>query len=217
MSLTLKPVIVFADRTRSLGLVVDEILDIVESVLDLQVSAQHDGVVGSTVIAGKATDIIDVGHYLHKMDQNWFKNHDDEAYSSARSGSDGPSKRRLLLVDDSPFFRNMLGPILNIAGYDVTILDSARKAVQLCQNGMKFDLIISDIEMPEMDGLEFVKYIRDGSAWASTPVVALTSHATAKDIEQGYTQGFNKYVAKFDRETLLNTLADALSETGAAA
>lgn len=207
-----KPVLVFADRTRSLGLIVDEIIDIVEASLDLQVSSDRPGFVGSTVIADKATDIIDVGHYLHKMDQNWFKNHDDESYHTAKSVRSGAQKRRLLLVDDSPFFRNMLGPILTIAGYEVTILDSALKALQLCEGGQDFDVIISDIEMPEMDGLEFVSKIKNGSRWANTPVVALTSHATSHDIEHGYEMGFNKYVAKFDRETLLNTLSEALSD-----
>jgi two-component system, chemotaxis family, sensor kinase CheA len=206
-----KPVLVFADRERSLGLIVDDIIDIVEASLDLQINSQDSGIVGSTVIAGKATDIIDVGYYLQSIDQNWFKNHDDEAFASSKENRQTATKRRLLLVDDSPFFRNMLTPILKIAGYDVTVLDSAVKALRLCEDGSDFDIIISDIEMPEMDGFEFVTKVKDGSRWASTPMVALTSHATAQDIEYGYQKGFNKYVAKFDRETLLSTLSEALS------
>ncbi len=217
MDLPQKSVLVFADRDRSLGIVVDEIIDIVEISLDIQLDSNRPGFVGSTVINGKATDIIDVGHYLHKMDQNWFKNHDDQAFFSSKGGNIDGMKRRILLVDDSPFFRNMLTPILTIAGYDVTVLDSALKAITLCEDGADFDLIISDIEMPEMDGLEFVQKIRDGSRWATTPIVALTSHATPQDIEHGYQMGFNKYVAKFDRETLLTSLTDALSQKGAAA
>jgi len=207
-----KPVLVFADRNRSLGVIVDEIVDIVETTLDMQVSSERPGFVGSSVIAGKATDVIDVAYYLNRMDQNWFKNHDDESYATSRSARSSNSKRRLLLVDDSPFFRNMLGPILTIAGYDVTIMDSAVKAMQACENGADFDIIVSDVEMPEMDGLEFVSKIKDGSRWANIPVVALTSHSTAADVEHGYKMGFNKYVAKFDRETLLSTLSEALSE-----
>lgn len=217
MSENEKAVLVFADRERSLGIVVDEIIDIVETTLDLQLNSNRPGFVGSTVIAGKATDIVDVAYYLHQMDQNWFKNHDDQAFYSSKDHRAEGSKRRLLLVDDSPFFRNMLQPILTIAGYDVTVLDAAQKALQMCDDGADFDIIISDIEMPEMDGLEFVKRIKDGSRWADTPIVALTSHATPQDIEHGYQMGFNKYVAKFDRETLLSTLSDALSQKGAAA
>lgn len=205
-------VLVFADRDRSLGLIVDEIVDIVEVELNLQISAQTSGIVGSTVISGKATDIIDVGYYLQQIDQNWFKNHDEQAYANSKNGAAHTSKKRLLLVDDSPFFRNMLTPILTIAGYDVTVLDSALKAMSLCDQGENFDIIISDIEMPEMDGLEFVSAVRSGTKWVDTPMVALTSHSTAADIEYGYQKGFNKYVAKFDRETLLSTLTEALSD-----
>lgn len=214
-----KAVLVFADRNKSLGLVVDEIIDIVETTLDLQLGSTRPGFVGSTVISERATDIVDVAYYLGLMDRDWFKNHDDQAYHASRSAAnDGGNggKRRLLLVDDSPFFRNMLTPILTIAGYDLTVLDSAVKAMTLCESGKDFDLIVSDIEMPEMDGLEFVQKIKNGSRWANIPVVALTSHATPKDIEHGYQVGFNKYVAKFDRETLLSTLSDALSQKGAA-
>lgn len=212
-----KAVLVFADRSRSLGIVVDDIIDIVEDTLDIQMGSTKPGFVGSTVISGKATDIVDVAYYLHKMDQNWFKNHDDEAYFSGSRGGNESLKRRLLLVDDSPFFRNLLTPILTIAGYDVTVLDGALKALQLRESGTMFDLIISDIEMPEMDGLEFVEKVKEpDSAWARTPIIALTSHATPQDIEYGYQKGFNKYVPKFDRETLLSTLTDALTEKGAA-
>jgi two-component system, chemotaxis family, sensor kinase CheA len=209
-----KAVLVFADRDRSLGLVVDEIIDIVETTLDIQLSSDRPGFVGSTVIADRATDIVDVGYYLHKMDQNWFKNHDDQAFYATRDQTGGSGKRRLLLVDDSPFFRNMLTPILSIAGYDVTVLDSAIKALQLCDQGVQFDLIISDIEMPEMDGLEFVQKVKSGTRWSDIPMVALTSHSTPQDIEHGYKMGFNKYVPKFDREVLLSTLTDALSQKG---
>lgn len=213
-----KAVLVFADRNKSLGLVVDQIVDIVETTLDLQLNSTRPGFVGATVINDRATDIVDVAYYLHQMDRDWFKNHDDQTYHTTSSGTTGRAgqKCRLLLVDDSPFFRNMLTPILTIAGYDLTVLDSATKAMQLCENGKEFDLIISDIEMPEMDGLEFVQKVKNGSRWAHIPMIALTSHATPKDVEHGYQMGFNKYVAKFDRETLLSTLSEALSQKGAA-
>jgi two-component system chemotaxis sensor kinase CheA len=211
-----KAVLVFADRDKSLGLVIDEIIDIVDTDLDLQLSSDRPGFVGSTVINDLATDVIDAAYYLHQMDRNWFKNHDDQAFYATRGQGDKAAHKRLLLVDDSPFFRNMLTPILTIAGYELTVLDSAIKAMQLCDQGQEFDLIISDIEMPEMDGLEFVQKVRAGSRWAETPMVALTSHATPQDIEHGQKMGFTKYVAKFDRETLLNTLTDALSMRGGA-
>ena len=60
---------------------------------------------------------------------------------------------RLLLVDDSQFFRNMLAPLLSASGYRVTLAASAAEALQLKDEGRTFDLIVSDLEMPGMDGI----------------------------------------------------------------
>lgn len=208
-----KPVLVFADRDQSIGLIVDEIIDIMEDHIDIQVNSDRDGFIGSTIIADKATDIVDVGYYLQKMNRNWFKNHGDEEFEVQEGRTlKGLNRRRVLLVDDSPFFRNMLTPLLSVSGYEVTTVESAIDALTLCEKGAQFDIIISDIEMPGMSGFELAAKLKSDSPWAKTPLVALSSHATPQDIDRGHRVGFNKYVAKFDRETLLNTLTQALSE-----
>jgi two-component system chemotaxis sensor kinase CheA len=122
----------------------------------------------------------------------------------------------VLLVDDSPFFRNMLTPLLSVAGYEVTTLESPMEALKLCETEQKFDVIVSDIEMPEMSGFEFAEKIKASSQWQDTPLVALSSHATPQDIDRGREAGFEKYVAKFDRDTLLSTLSQTLAENGKA-
>lgn len=202
-----KPVLVFADQGRSLGLVVDEIIDITEHHVDLDLADARDGVVGSLVIAKKATDMVDVGYYLQKMNKDWFKNHKDVPFhndnAEIRKGAD---RRRVLLVDDSPFFRNMLTPLLSIAGYDVTPVESPMEALKLSEAGQHYDVIISDIEMPEMNGFEFAEEIKKSDSWNEIPMVALTSHATPEDIDRGMKVGFDDYIAKFDRETLLAAL-----------
>jgi two-component system chemotaxis sensor kinase CheA len=119
--------------------------------------------------------------------------------------------KKILLVDDSPFFRNMLTPLLTMAGYHVTAMDSGVDAMKKCENGEHFDLIISDIEMPEMDGFEFLEQIRNSDNWSHLPVLALSSHATEQDRQRGIKAGFTDHVAKFDRDTLLATLYEALS------
>jgi two-component system chemotaxis sensor kinase CheA len=200
-----KPVLVFADRDYTMGLVVDEILDIVEEHLAIELVADRPGYIGSSIIASKATDCIDVGYFLTLAFAKWF------AQDESDFGGTEPSKR-ILVVDDSPFFRNLLAPLLTVAGYDVTTVDSADRAFGLCEQGVDFDVIISDIEMPGMNGFQFAKTVRDGSTrWQKTPIVALSSHTTPSDLDRGREVGFSDYVAKFDREALLTSLSETLS------
>ncbi len=201
-----KPVLVFVDETSTMGLVVDKIVDITDEIVNVQVAAGAGGVIGSAIIAGKATDVIDVGHFVRSSNKDWFKRHGDEAY-----GEQSTEGRKVLLVDDSPFFRNMLTPLLKVAGYQVTTLESPLHALQMREDGEKFDIIVSDIEMPTMNGFEFAQKVREeNSRWKDTPMVALTSHATPQDINHGMNMGFSRYIAKFDRDTLLSTLSEAL-------
>jgi two-component system chemotaxis sensor kinase CheA len=202
-----QPILVFTDRDRSMGLVVDEIVDIVEDRLKIELSATEDGLIGSAIIAGKATDVIDAGFFLTQAFSDWFGKND----GAFGTGETVHGSKKVLLVDDSPFFRNLLRPVLSVAGYDVTTVESAGAALKMRESGIKFDVIISDIEMPDMDGFEFAEAVKSGGIWTNIPLVALSSHATDQDFERGRQVGFSEYVAKFDRDALVTTLADTIS------
>ena len=200
-----QPILVFSDKERSMGLLVDEIVDIVEDVLHVQLGSEKPGLIGSAVLAGKATDLVDTGFYLMQAYDDWFGSRSDGALDSvART-------LRVLLVDDSPFFRNLLTPLLTIAGYEVSAVDSADRALDLHEAGEDFDIIISDIEMPGMNGFEFAAQVRSDSRWRDVPMVALSSHATPEDLDRGREVGFNDYIAKFDRDALLTSLSATLN------
>ncbi|MFV3128053.1 chemotaxis protein CheW [Niveispirillum sp. KHB5.9] len=203
-----QPVVVFADGDRSMGLVVDEIVDIVEDKLQVELGTERQGFLGSAIIANKATDVIDAGFYLTRAFKDWFGN--------AHESFEDERQHRVLLVDDSPFFRNLLTPLLTVSGYDVTAVESGDEALALSESGEEFDVIVSDIEMPGMSGLEFAQAVRANARWSTTPLVALSSHAAPRDLERGRQAGFNDYVAKFDREALLFTLQQTITEKGAA-
>ncbi len=205
-----QPVLVFSDRNRTMGLVVNEIVDIVEGRMDIELSSDREGYVGTAVIGEKATDIIDAGYFLTQAFHDWFVNE--------RETADGETGgRRLLVVDDSPFFRNLLQPLLTVAGYDVVCVESADAALELCDAGEDFDVIISDIEMPGMNGFEFARKVTADSRWSKTPIVALSSFSNPSDLARGREAGFKDYVAKTDREALLSTLHDTLAELRGAA
>ena len=207
----LQPILVFADEAHSMGLVVDEIVDIVEDRLSVEISSDKEGVVGSAVIKGKATEVIDVGYYLPKAFDDWLEKRDIP----------DPVKRdlKLLLIDDSAFFRNMLAPLLSSAGYKVSMVESAADALKLKENGETYDVIVSDIEMPEMDGITFAEMLKQDSDWGNIPIIALSSHTNPDVIARGRAAGFKDYVAKFDREGLIESIRECkpMSEKEAAA
>ncbi len=205
-----QPVLVFSDQDRTMGLVVEEIVDIVEDQLDVEMISDIDGYVGSAVIREKATDIIDVGYCLSKCFGSWFGD------AETRPFGDNGGKQKVLLVDDSPFFRNMLVPLLKTAGYDVSTAENGAEALKKRDTGETFDIIISDIEMPEMDGFTFAEEIKGDDRWNGTPIVALSSHTTPGDFDRGRAVGFSDYIAKFDRDSLMSALSQTLKECGSA-
>jgi two-component system chemotaxis sensor kinase CheA len=198
-----QPLLVFSDAGRSMGLVVDEIVDIVEDKLDIQVGSDTMGVLGSAVIKGQATEIIDIGHFLPLAFEDWFRRKELSAEALTRS---------LLFVDDSAFFRNMLVPVLKAAGYDVTAVGAPDEALALLKKGEKFDVIVSDIEMPGMNGFELAEAIRADARNAHIPIIALSSITSPATIERGRQAGFHDFVAKFDRQGLIAALKESTVE-----
>ncbi|EAV45639.1 CheA kinase [Stappia aggregata IAM 12614] len=204
-----QPMLVFSDAGRSMGLVVDEIVDIVEDRMNIEVGSERPGILGSAVVKERATEIIDLGYYLPQAFEDWFmrKEMDIEALT-----------KKVLFVDDSSFFRNMLTPVLKAAGYDVTTCTGPHQAFDLLENGDKFHAIVSDIEMPEINGFEFCESLRRDPRFRNIPILALSSMVTPASIERGRQAGFDDYVAKFDRPGLIAALKDVFSgEMGAAA
>jgi two-component system chemotaxis sensor kinase CheA len=203
-----QPILVFADEGRSMGLVVDEIIDIVEERLHIEVAGSGEGILGSAVIKGQATEVIDVGHFLPMAFADWFSRKEMRPSQSAQS---------VLLVDDSAFFRNMLAPVLKAAGYKVRVAPSAQEGLVALRSGQLFDVVLTDIEMPDMNGFEFAETIRADSHLSSMPIIALSSLVSPAAIERGRQAGFHDYVAKFDRPGLIAALKEQTAETERAA
>jgi two-component system, chemotaxis family, sensor kinase CheA len=203
-----QPVLVFSDEERSLGLVVDEIVDIVEDRLDIELASEQSGLIGSAVIKGQATEVIDIAHFLPLAFDDWHNWKERGTSKVART---------VLLVDDAPFFRDMLAPVLKAAGYAVTTVASAPLALALMESGRRFDVVITDIEMPGMDGFELASALRANPRIAEVPIIGLSSLVSAEAIERGKRVGLYDYVAKFDRQGLIAALKEQTAVVSRAA
>jgi two-component system chemotaxis sensor kinase CheA len=203
-----QPILVFADDGRSMGLVVDEIIDIVEERLHIEVAGASEGILGSAVIKGQATEVIDVGHFLPMAFADWFSRKEMRESVTAQS---------VLLVDDSAFFRNMLAPVLKAAGYKVRVAVNAQEGLSALRSSQAFDVVLTDIEMPDMNGFEFAETIRADNNLSRMPIIALSSLVSPAAIERGRQAGFHDFVAKFDRPGLIAALKEQAAEVQRAA
>ena len=203
-----QPILVFADDGRSMGLVVDEIVDIVEEKLNIELAGGGAGILGSAVIKSHATEVIDVAYFLPMAFPDWLSRKQMQLSENAQL---------VLLVDDSAFFRNMLAPVLKAAGYRVATASGAREGLEVLHSGQRFDVILTDIEMPEMNGFQFAEAIRADQSMNDVPIIALSSIVSPAAIERGRQVGFHNYVAKFDRPGLIAALKEQTAELNRAA
>ncbi len=197
-------VLVFTEGERSMGLVVDEIVDIVEDRLNIQLASDVPGAFGAAIINGAATAVLDVGHFLAAGFKDWF----DRAPANRAK-----SRLRVILVDDSDFYRSLVEPMLRAAGCDVMGFRAPDDALSYLTNGGPCDVIVSDIDMPVMDGFAFTTILRQDVRFAHTPIIAVSGMCTPEAVERGRAAGFTDYVGKFDRAGLVAALADISAST----
>ena len=106
-------------------------------------------------------------------------------------------------MDDSPFFLNMLVPVLRSAGFDVTASLDGKQALDRLTTEGGFDAVVSDIDMPNLDGFELARRIREVPEWSDLPLIALTSRDSQEDRSHGAEVGFDRYLLKFDQNEVL--------------
>jgi CheY-like chemotaxis protein len=112
-----------------------------------------------------------------------------------RSGGGPLPEDRILVVEDTPLNMEMFRDLLELAGYVIFEATDAQQAIDMA-NREKFDLILMDIQLPGMDGLEATRIIKGESMNSDTPVVALTAYAMKGDQEKIEAAGCNGYITK---------------------
>ncbi len=104
--------------------------------------------------------------------------------------------KHIMVVDDSKTIRNLLAFVMKAEGFKVTTAEDGLDGLEKLFNGAQVDLIISDINMPRMDGFTFIKSLREQDAYKDTPIIVLSTEGQEKDIQQGMSFGANLYMVK---------------------
>jgi two-component system chemotaxis sensor kinase CheA len=196
-------VIVFSEGEKTLGLVVEKIVDIVQEAVTVDLHPNNSICMGSMVINGKTTDIIDVAYLFKTMFDDWG------SYEPAELGKLG--KGRILIVEDSLFFRKMIVPTLASRGFEVHTAINGLDAVNILQKDPNFDLIVTDIDMPEMDGLEFAEACKGDEVLCDVPIIALTATTQTGARAKAVEIGLFDFISKSDREGLFNAVDRAFA------
>lgn len=104
--------------------------------------------------------------------------------------------KHILVVDDSKTIRNLVAFVLKAEGFKVSTAEDGLDAMEKLYNLDPVDLIVSDVNMPRMDGFTFIKNIRMQDAYKDIPIIVLSTEGQEKDIQTGLNVGANLYMVK---------------------
>lgn len=117
---------------------------------------------------------------------------------------------RILAVDDSPSMRDMVRIALTSAGFDVTPASDGAQALEIARKA-SFDLVLSDVNMPVMDGISLIRALRAEGAYRNTPILMLTTEASPERKREGKDAGATGWIVKpFDPDQLVATMQRVL-------
>jgi two-component system chemotaxis sensor kinase CheA len=194
-------VIVFTVAKREIGLLAIGPVDAVETTLDVDDSTlKQTGIMGSAIINGHTTQLVDVYEIVKALNPQWFdqpKKHENEE----------TNRMTILFAEDSRFFRNQVKGSMEEQGYQVLEAEDGVEAWQLLQDHFNdIGIVVTDIEMPNLNGFELTQKIRNNPHFSHLPIIALTTLAGDEDVQKGKKVGIDDYQIKLDREKLLESI-----------
>lgn len=170
------------------------------------------GVVGvSTLGDGSVVAVLDLASLLQSSESGGISIEGQGTSNNAIAAADAVLQPRVLIVDDSLSVRNSLSQLMNDGGYHVVVARDGLEAIDILDKERP-DIVLTDLEMPRMNGLELVNYIRKSERWSSMPIVMITSRTMAKHREQAEAAGVNRYITKpFAEDEVLASIDDHLA------
>jgi two-component system chemotaxis sensor kinase CheA len=203
-------VIVFNVAKREVGLLAMGPVDAQEINLNIDgVTLRQDGIMGSTIINDNTTLLVDIYEIVRTLNPQWFE---EPKLSKAEEG-EAPT---ILFAEDSSFFRSQVKGSMEKEGFKVIEAEDGVIAWELLEkNADKITMVVTDIEMPNMDGFAFTKKIKSSPIFSHLPVIALTTLAGEEDIAKGKKVGIDDYQIKLDREKLMRSIHGFLQDLAA--
>jgi two-component system chemotaxis sensor kinase CheA len=189
---------------RPIGILASHLVDVINLPLVLnKESYMEDGLLGTAIVNEYITIFIDIYRLVEAAEKSIF--------GDTVSPDSEQETKTILLAEDTLFFQRLVKGHLSSAGYEVITADNGAEALEKMKSN-KVDMIISDIEMPEMDGLEFLRAVRADEQFPYIPAIALTSLDSEKDREIGLKAGFDAYEVKVDRDRIVEVASKLLSK-----
>ena len=195
-------VVVFNIGGKEVGMIAPQLEDIREVPTDVDTTTfDEKGILGSMILDKKTIRLVSIFELAEVLHPDWFQDQPD-----APADEEGHPPI-VLLAEDSTFFRKQVKEIFIEKGYEVVDCEDGLVAwEELVSQNHAFDVVVTDIEMPNMNGFQLCQRIKDSAEWKHLPVIALTSLGGSADIAHGIEVGIDDYQIKMDREKLLNAL-----------
>lgn len=195
------PCIVVNLRGKNYGLIVSEVLDISLSSSDIDDSAvDREGIFGTVFINNKTISLIDVYQIINQLGFRGTDK-DEEDYTKIKMSGD------LLVVDDSPMYRKMIHDLVKSLGFQVEVATNGQQALEMAAE-KQYDLIITDIEMPVMNGYEFAEKVRNDLENTEQKILALSTRYSEEDQAKGKAAGFNYHMEKFKKDEIIKKIQE---------
>ncbi len=164
------------------------------------ITLKQTGIMGSAIINSQTTMLVNIFELTKTVQPEWFA----EPEQPVVTISDDGKVPGILVVEDSNFFRNQVKSYFIEVGYQVLEAEDGVKALQVLEQHFdEIRLVVTDIEMPNMNGFQLTEQIRASSRYAGLPIIALTTLAAEEDIARGKAAGVNDYQIKLDKERLM--------------
>ena len=193
-------VIIFKVAEREVGILFSSVLDVVDVDVEIDdVTYRQPGIYGSAIIDGHITLMVDMYDLVKRQMPNLV----DTPQLPASTSQELPATFTVLVVEDSRFFMNQICSFLEEQGFLTVSAVNGREGLQMLGEHPEVDLIITDIEMPEMNGVDMVRKIREQDAYEAVPIMAVTSVAGDAAEAKGRDVGMDEYLIKLDREVIL--------------